>query len=552
MDGMRAAPASAAVCIERGIFRLIALTLPPIGGLMTPVILSKMKREKCLSAPRPALSWSVFPAALFRVFAMLVATGSLLSGVAPAPAEEATRVFRAGAARADITPPLGSMLIGLAFIPRPAKDVHDPLLARALVLDDGATRLAIVVCDNLGIAQVVCDEAKRRVTARTGLPRGHVLIAATHTHSAPTTRGAAGNTGEEFMDGYGPRVTELTEYQELVADRIAAAVEEAIARLEPARVGWGRVDVPEHVFNRRWYVRDETLRRNPFGGVDLVRMNPPGVFPELISPAGPTDPEISVLSLQTTEGKPLAVLANYSLHYVGGVPQHTITADYYGVFAQEIAALLKNEGADEGFVGIMSNGTSGDINNIDFRKPRPSRKPYEQMNYVAKSVAGSVHGVLQKMEYRDWVKLDARYHDLVMRPRKPTPGQFEYARKIMAKEKDEAPWHPQERDYAQRILLGANAPELQQVPVQAFRIGEVGIGAIPAEVLVEIGLELKGRSSFPQAFVMSLANGHYAYMAPEYQHRLGGYETWLGKGSLEIGAADRMVETILAMWRDMR
>ncbi len=483
---------------------------------------------------------------------VLIASACLFAGVPGLAGEGTGQLFRAGAARADITPPLGSMLIGLSFVPRPATDIHDPLLVRALVLDDGASRLAFVVCDNLGLSQLVCDEARRRVMTRTGLPASHLLVAATHTHSAPTSRGAAGNTGEEYIDGYAAPVTVLTSYQELLANRIADAVEAAINRLEPARIGWGSARAPEHVFNRRWYVKSELMRRNPFGGVDLVRMNPTAGSPELIAPAAPTDAEIAFLSVQTLRGKPLALFANYSLHYVGGVPLQTISGDYFAVFDQEIGERLKGEGADETFVGIMSNGTSGDINNIDFRQPREPRAPYEQINRVAKSVADHVHGALENLTYHDWVKLDARYEELSMKPRKPTAEMFAYAREVLAKDREEAAWHSQEGDYARRILLGAAAPEFQRVPIQTLRIGDLGVAAIPAEVLVEIGLELKTRSPFQQAFTISFANGYFGYLSPINQHELGGYETWVGNGSLEVEAASGIVESLLRMWGEMR
>src|SRR5215207_2760651 len=95
------------------------------------------------------------------------------------------RGFRAGAAVGDITPDLGAMIIG-GFNPKPAKHVHDPLQVRALVLDDGAQRLALVVCDNIGLPREVCDEAKRLAQKRSGIDAARVLIAATHTHSGVT------------------------------------------------------------------------------------------------------------------------------------------------------------------------------------------------------------------------------------------------------------------------------------------------------------------------------------------------------------------------------
>src|SRR5688500_12141544 len=114
---------------------------------------------------------------------------------------EPTAVFRAGADRTDVTPELGVLIVG-SFSPTPATHVHDPLYARTLVLDDGTTRVAFVVVDNVGLPQVVCDEAKRLIAEHTKLPRSHVLISSTHTHSGGSARENPVGANEEIRDGF--------------------------------------------------------------------------------------------------------------------------------------------------------------------------------------------------------------------------------------------------------------------------------------------------------------------------------------------------------------
>jgi hypothetical protein len=320
----------------------------------------------------------------------LLAVGIAASAFAATPRE-----FRAGAAIGDITPELGSMIIG-GFSPTPAKDVHDPLQVRALVLDDGSQRLAIVVCDNVGLPREVCDEAKRLTRERSGLDPSRVIIAATHTHSG-TTAGTETSIG--LSTGRGP--ADIAGYQKFIALRVADTIQRAINRLEPARIGWGSAMEPGQVFNRRWHLSDQALRRNPFGGVDHVRMNPPAASPALIKPAGPTDPEISFISVQAKNGRPLALFAAYSLHYVGGVPAGVISADYFAVFCEQIGELLRADWRTRGggeasdrapaFVGLLANGTSGDVNNIDFRTKRIAQPPFEQMRKVANVIAEAVY-----------------------------------------------------------------------------------------------------------------------------------------------------------------
>src|SRR5690606_15283445 len=156
------------------------------------------------------------------------------------------------------------------------------------------------------------------------------------------------------------------EYLEFLSERIADAVIRANENRVPARIGWGFGAEPDLVHNRRWKLKPGKTAPNPFGGEDLVRMNPGVNNPDKLEPAGPTDPEISVVSIMARTGEPIAIVANYSLHYVGGTDGPVISADYYGMFNDRMAELLNAQNQDIPFVSIMSNGTSGNINNVDY------------------------------------------------------------------------------------------------------------------------------------------------------------------------------------------
>jgi neutral ceramidase len=239
------------------------------------------------------------------------------------PAAGAARVFRAGAAASNNTPRLGISINGY-FNDRAAANIHDELHARCLVLDDGRTRLAIVVCDSCMIPREVMDAAKQRIARQTAIPADHVLISATHTHTAPTCSAVFQSDPDK-------------EYQQFLAARIADGVQRAVNNLVPAKIGWGAGQAPGEVFNRRWRMKPGTIPPNPFGGTnELVKMNPPVASADLIEPAGPTDPGVSVVSVQAADGHPLAVLANYSLHYVGTSRANDISADYYGAFCNRL------------------------------------------------------------------------------------------------------------------------------------------------------------------------------------------------------------------------
>ena len=135
----------------------------------------------------------------------------------------------------------------------------------------------------------------------------------------------------------------------------------------------------QHVFVRRWKMKPGIPVPDPFGGQDKVRMNPGYGNPNLLKPAGKPDPDVSFISVQSVDGRPIALLANYSLHYVGGVPKGQVSADYFGVFADRIQELLKADRQNPPFVAMMCNGTSGDVNNNDYSKEPVRYPPYTRM-----------------------------------------------------------------------------------------------------------------------------------------------------------------------------
>lgn len=471
---------------------------------------------------------------------LLVVGGFPIPDRSLAIAQDGGRVFRAGAATNNITPPLGELIVG-GWKPFPATHIHDELYARCLILDDGEMKVGIVLCDNVGIPREVFELAKNQVWEATGLPKSHLLMAATHTHSATTARGSSKMIEQ----------SELNEYQKFLANRISDGVRRALTQLEPARIGWGSVDEPSEVFNRRWHVEDPELRSNPFGGTDQVRMNPPRGHPSLLRPAGPIDPQIAFLSVQSVDGRPIALLANYSLHYVGGVAAGEVSADYFGYFAEFIEEKLGAKDQVPPFVGILSNGTSGDINNIDFRQKNPGRAHYEKMQEVAEKVASQVQKAHQGLAFHDWVPLTAAETELRLRVRKPTPEMLEHFARVSAGTNDGTAGHIRERIYAKRIALLNDAPEEIKVPLQTVGIGDLGIAAIPFETFVGIGLELKDRSPFQQTFTIELANGSFGYLPTPQQHQLGGYETWLGTNFVEYEASTKIVKALLDLFEGL-
>lgn len=451
------------------------------------------------------------------------------------------KVLLAGAATSNITPQLGLGIIG-GFVPFPGTHVHDELHARCLVLDDGHGKVVLVVCDLLGFDRQVSDQARQLIEKDLGIGQDRVLICATHTHSAASALGSDPRLVNQTMD----------DYQRFVVLRIVDGVKRAVNLLRPAEIAHGSVDIPEHVFNRRWYMKPGTIPANPFGGIDTVKMNPPAGSKDLLEPAGPTDPGASFLAVREVGGgKPIALFTTYSLHYVGGVGNGHVSADYFGMVADALAEKLGAKDQSPPFVGMLANGTSGDINNINFKTPRPAKKPYEQMEYVARDVAGKVADAAGRATYTRNVRVDARYTELPIASRKPDAELLAWAAKTIADPTLDPAKGNLPAIYARRTERMSRQPASVKMPLQVVRVGDVAMATMPCEVFCEIGLDYKKRSAIKPGWMVSLAHGYYGYLPTPRHHALGGYETWMGTNRLETKASDIMLEQLLKMTEEL-
>jgi hypothetical protein len=449
----------------------------------------------------------------------------------------------AGAATSVITPALGVSLCG-SMIDRTAENIHDELHARSLVLDNGDVKLALVVLDLIAARKEWLSEIKHLIHSYTGIPLAHILISCTHTHSAPTP-----------VPVFQSNVA--VDYLKWAAPRVADSVRVAVRRLQPARIGWAVGKEDRVVFNRRYFMKPGTKLPSPFPGVeDKVKMNPGELNPAIDKPAGPIDPDVAVLAVQKAEqadGQPLAVYASYGLHYVGGLAGGEVSADYFGVVADLLHDLTGGPRRDprQPFVGMLANGCFGDINNIDVR--RRLNQPYygHQMNAVAEVVAKAIQEAWKGIKYRDWAPLAVREKTLDLAVRKPAATDVQQAREIMEKA-PQGPLRQLPDIYARETLQLAEWPDRFKTPVQAMRIGDLGLCALPGEPFCQTGLDIKAASPFKPTMLVGMANDYAGYLPTEEQHALGGYETWRAKSSfLEVKAATKIQEAALELLADL-
>ncbi|HIE95627.1 MAG TPA: hypothetical protein EYG03_30710 [Planctomycetes bacterium] len=468
-----------------------------------------------------------------QTFMKFVACGILLPLCVSAAADD---TFCAGAATADLTPGEGVSLDGPISKPGPVRGVHDPLTSRALVLQLGDTSILIVVNDMCLIDREVYDAAKKIVHDKTGIPISHQLMAATHSHATPRVVRISTRPPDEA-------------YRLLVAERIAEAAVKAFTNLAPAKVGFGTFSKPGLAACRRSLCKAGSVGVNPFGEEGELIKSVAGKSDAVIGPAGPVDPDFSVLSVQHADGRPLALLGNLSVHYCGGYAGGLVSADYFGCYARRLESKLSSRDKNAPFVGIMSNATSGDIGS--FRRTEGPNPPWSRMEHFGNMLADESLELLRTITHQVPKSLNVITTELPLSVRKPDAERVDWASSLVSQPNSKG-LHRWSRIYAQEALQLHEFPDRYDVPLQVIRVGDIGIAAAPCEVFSETGLAIKADSPFPQTMTMELANGYSGYLPSEQQHHWGGYETWPARSShLEVAAESRIRKELLHMLKQL-
>jgi len=442
--------------------------------------------------------------------------------------------LQAGAHAIDITPLKFPISVNGGFADRQATKAKDRLHARCIVLTQGGASLVIVTVDSCMLPRELVDRAKALAEKATGITAKNMLISATHTHTAPTATPV-------FQSVPDP------EYVKFLTEKIAEGIASAAKNRVPAEAGWTKIEVPALLYNRRWKMKPGTINTDPFGGTsDLVKMNPGVQNPNLLEPAGAVDPELSVLAIRSRTGIPIALHANYSLHYVGDLPM--LSADYFGVFCDAISGKINADSKQSPpFVAALSNGTSGDVNNVDMKSPLPKTAPGERCRTVADTLATAGAKAYASIPFSADVRLGVTEEEIELGVRKPSAKEIARAEGILGALDSRSPKSPAEV-YAAETTAMAKYPDTVKLKLQACHIGDLAITAIPCEVFTEIGLKLKKESPFKSTFNISLANGYNGYLPTPEQHKLGGYETWRARSSyLEVNASEKIVPAVLKL-----
>jgi len=432
--------------------------------------------------------------------------------------------FRAGAAVVDVTPVKFPVLVNGGMTSRSADQVNTTVNARALVLDDGGKRVAIIVVDSCMMSREFLDNAKQLASNQTGIPTDRMLISATHTHSAPASMGCLGTDADP-------------EYVPYLRIKIAEAISKAIANLEPAQVGWGSIDANEYTALRRWIRRPDRLAEDPFGNMTVRANMHAGRVPEDVTgESGPEDPELSMIAVQSVDGRPICVLANFSMHYFSDT---AISADYFGLFCEGLKKeLVKQQPQDApAFVAIMSHGCSGDIWRRDYHQPEVTTT----IDAFSQGLIDKAVTAYEKIEYRKDSDLAMSEARMTLRYRVPDLQRLEWAKRIVKEMGDRLPKDTAEVYAREQVLLYER--QATEIVVQALRVGDIAIATTPNETYALTGLKLKHQSPAKHTMVIELANGGDGYIPPPEQHLLGGYNTWAARSAgLEVQAEPKIAE----------
>ncbi len=411
----------------------------------------------------------------------------------------------AGAAEVDITPPVGCPMAGYYSL-RGAEGTHDPLHAKALVLEKDGTRAALVALDLIGTTFGIVEESRKLVEQQTGIPGRNVMISATHSHTGPVLADRKPRT-----DAFGGDSKLAVEYVRGLPAKIAEAVKKADAARKPARLLRGVGKEEGLAFNRRFHMRDGS-----------VGWNPGKKNPNVVRPAGPTDPAVPVVLVETADGQePIACYVNFAMHLdtVGGL---YYSADYPYTLAKALAAVK-----GDGLVTVFTIGCAGDINHINVDNPAP-QKGHGEAARIGTRLAAAVLRTFDRLEPAadGPLRVSSATVELPLAP--VTAEEAEAAKQVIAKVRDGAKPPPKFLEQVQAFKAADVADRLGKplaVEVQVISLGDdLAWVSLPGEVFVQLGLAIKAGSPFRQTMTAELANGSIGYIPARQAYPQGNYE----------------------------
>ncbi len=432
--------------------------------------------------------------------------------------------LRVGAAAVVITPPEGTPLAGY-YGQRGSKLVHDDIQAKAIVLELGSVKAALVVCDLISLPRHIVVDARKLIEKATGIPGANVMLSVTHTHTGPVLN------RESSLDELVGATSDLgRRYTERLPELIAKSVIDADKKLAPVHAATAIGKEEGLSFNRRFHMKDGT-----------VSWNPAKRHPDIVRPAGPIDPAVNVVYFEHPKAGPVATYVNFAMH-----PDTTsgdgVSADFPGALSR---ALGGYRGKD--MVTVFANGCCGNINHRDVQWADQRGGPGEA-NRIGTILAAAVLRTTPDLKPLNADRLTVRSEIVKLPLTKITPEDIAMARDVVKRVKDPKTTF-MEKVKAYCVLdVEARAGQPWEVEVQVIALGDqVTWVSLPGEIFVELGLAIKKASPFPNTLIAELANGSIGYVPNKEAYPQGNYEVVSarcaqGSGELLVEAATRLLK----------
>ena len=509
------------------------LVTPGTGKVDFPAVLARLKAGGFTHGPlvvecleRGDLKQTLAEARKARRF-LEELTGQKTSASPGAPM--ATADLAAGIAVADITPPIGYRMSGY-FRERVSTGTLNPLHAKAIVLHQGQERAALVFCDIIGLSLDVSSRVRAQATKKTGIPVENILIATTHTHTGPLYFGALRKHLHDLaVTKYGNDPCEKVDYPSALVAKLVNVITEADAAAKPVRLDAGVAEQRDLSFNRRFHMKDGSVRFNP------------GVLnPDIVRPAGPTDPEVGIVFFREVDsGSVAAAMVNFALHLdtVGGTKY---ASDYPFYLEQSLRQTYGNE-----LVLLFGTGTCGDINHIDVTKKQRLKTDYigRTLAETVKTKAGYLRAVTEPA-------LAVRSEIVQTLLQRYGPEKVAWARENIKKVGTRELSFLKQVEAYKILAVEMRRGETMPLEVQVFRLARgVAVVGLPGEVFVDLGLAIKHASPFPTTLVIELCQDAPGYIPTKKAFAEGSYETVNsriapGGGEMMVEAAVRLLKTL--------
>ena len=461
----------------------------------------------------------------------------LCVGLCAEAADNSPTIFRAGFARVDITPPVGTSIPGY-YLRRISEGVRDPLEASAIAFDDNHMKAVLVAVDNLHIQNDVIALAKAEIAVRTKIDPVAILIHSSHTHTG-------GDTLRKLCPGLGMKpedMTAITNYVNLLVRRLGEVAEAAVADLAPATLAVGTTELKRHAFIRTYLMKDGKVRTNPgVGNKDILR------------PIGTPDETLQLARFIRIDGKPEIDVINFQNHpdVIGG---RKVSADWVG------AARRTMERMTDGVKCIVLNGTQGDLNHV-IVDPRPGevvRDTYANAQNMGRMVAAAAMTIWGRCDPMPTGRLHSAYESLYLPANKANPEELVLARKYLKAHvegrRGEIPFTGM--DYVTAVADASRKVDLENAPDRFVAyISDLSIGrtlafaGFPGEPFCDIGRRVRAQSPYKMTMAMCLTNGTIGYFPTDEAHEHAGYEAKTSRYG--PGTADALVNGQLTLLNKM-